>query len=58
MQLNRRQFAALAGAVAVGPLLHAHADAFADIFAPDLESLKNCRAPEWFRNAKLGMWAC
>lgn len=58
MQLDRRQFVALAGAAAASPLLRAHADATVTVFAPELESLKNYRAPEWFRDAKLGMWAC
>src|SRR5579862_2539245 len=26
-------------------------------FAPDWDSLKQYRAPEWFRDAKFGMWA-
>ena len=28
------------------------------MFTPELESLKNYKAPEWFRDAKLGFWAC
>ena len=27
------------------------------MFTPDLESLKEYRAPEWFRDAKFGIWA-
>jgi alpha-L-fucosidase len=28
------------------------------MFQPELQSLATYKAPEWFRDAKLGMWAC
>ena len=58
MKITRRGFISLAGAAAmVGPRVLATVPS-APSFTPDFESLKQYRAPEWFRDAKLGFWAC
>ena len=58
MRLNRREFVGLAGAAAVSSAVPARAGASGVSFAPELDSLKAYRAPDWFRDAKLGFWAC
>jgi alpha-L-fucosidase len=58
MRLNRRAFAGFAGAAAASSLLPARAGASDITFAPELDSLKAYCAPDWFRDAKLGFWAC
>jgi alpha-L-fucosidase len=58
MKNTRREFLTLAGAAAlVGPKL-LRTTASTPTFTPDLDSLRHYRAPEWFRDAKLGIWAC
>lgn len=58
MLLNRREFAGLAGGAVITSLLPVNTGASDNTFAPELESLKAYRAPDWFRDAKLGFWAC
>jgi alpha-L-fucosidase len=58
MRLNRREFAALAGAAGVSALGGRYARAEAPMFRPTLESLSTYKAPDWFRDAKLGIWNC
>ena len=58
MRLNRRKFVAMAGAAAVSCSVRARAGSSHITFAPELDSLKAYRAPDWFRDAKLGFWAC
>jgi len=58
MILNRREFIALTGGAAISTLTPALAGASDNRFAPELDSFKAYRAPEWFRDAKLGFWAC
>jgi len=58
MEVNRRKFMALAGAASVATVTGRHAHAAAPMFTPDLDSLANYKAPEWFRDAKLGIWNC
>jgi len=58
MSLNRREFVSLAGAAVACSALPVRANAFGPEFAPELDSLKSYRAPDWFRDAKLGFWAC
>jgi alpha-L-fucosidase len=57
--MDRRQFLALAAAASLAPRAsRAFAGAPAPLFTPDLDSLATYRAPDWFRDAKLGIWAC
>ena len=57
--MDRRQFLALAAAASLAPRpSSALDDAPAPLFTPDLDSLATYRAPDWFRDAKLGIWAC
>jgi alpha-L-fucosidase len=58
MKLTRREFVALAGAAGVATLTKADAQQGVPTFAPDLDSLAQYHAPDWFRDAKLGIWAC
>jgi len=58
MHLNRREFVGMTGAAAASLLMPARAGASPVTFAPELDSLKAYRAPDWFRDAKLGFWAC
>lgn len=58
MQVTRREFVALAGAAGLGALAHSESQDKSRAFTPELESLAQYRAPGWFRDAKLGMWAC
>jgi alpha-L-fucosidase len=64
MALTRRRLiqrgAALAGGVALGPLYAGRGARGADAsgpFAPTWDSLSGYQAPEWFRDAKFGIWA-
>jgi alpha-L-fucosidase len=60
MRITRRDFVGLAGITGAGlagsrlakALIHDAA------FTPDLDSLSKYKCPEWFRDAKLGIWAC
>jgi len=57
MKVTRREFVALAGAA--GAVGFKKADAQQKpFFTDDMESLTKYRAPKWFRDAKLGFWAC
>jgi alpha-L-fucosidase len=57
--MDRRQFLALAAAASLAPRAsNALVGAPAPLFTPDLDSLATYRAPDWFRDAKLGIWAC
>jgi alpha-L-fucosidase len=58
MKFTRREFVALAGAAGMAALANADEGHSAPLFTPDMESLAKYRAPDWFRDAKLGMWAC
>jgi alpha-L-fucosidase len=58
MKITRRDFVALAGAAGMAALARADVGHTAPLFAPEMESLTNYRTPDWFRDAKLGMWAC
>jgi alpha-L-fucosidase len=58
MKFSRREFVALAGAAGLAKMAKADARPGAPVFSPDLESLAKYKAPEWFRDAKLGIWAC
>jgi alpha-L-fucosidase len=56
MQLSRRSFLGTAATAAAMP--YAAANAAPATFAPTWASLvENYRAPEWFRDAKFGIWA-
>jgi alpha-L-fucosidase len=59
LKIDRRTFLELAGAATVAtafkPLA---AQSNGPKFTADMESFKQYRPPEWFRDAKLGMWAC
>lgn len=58
MNISRRGFIESAAATAMlGPGAFAKAASMAS-FSPDMDSLQQYRAPEWFRDAKLGFWAC
>ncbi len=58
MKFTRREFVALAGAAGMAALAKADVRQNAPLFTPDMESLTKYRTPDWFRDAKLGMWAC
>jgi alpha-L-fucosidase len=58
MKITRRDFVALAGAAGMAALAKADVGHTAPVFTPDMESLTKYRTPDWFRDAKLGMWAC
>ena len=58
MKFTRREFVALAGAAGMAALAKADTQKSAPVFTPDLESLVKYKTPDWFRDAKLGMWAC
>jgi len=58
MALTRRNFIALSGAAAIASRELFAQPAPAPVFTDTLESLQPYRAPEWFRDAKLGIWAC
>jgi len=48
MKLTRREFVALAGAAGVATLTKADAQQGVPTFAPDLDSLAQYHAPDWF----------
>jgi alpha-L-fucosidase len=61
MTVTRREFIAWAAAASVagmGGMNAQAAESNTPAFPPDLDSLKQYRAPAWFRDAKLGIWAC
>jgi len=58
MKFTRREFVALAGAASMGAVAKAQNSKTDPAFLPELDSLAKYRAPDWFRDAKLGMWAC
>jgi alpha-L-fucosidase len=58
MKITRREFVALAGAAGAAALAKADTRSTPALFTAEMESLTQYRAPEWFRDAKLGMWAC
>jgi alpha-L-fucosidase len=53
--MNRRDFLILSAAASLAH--HAPTPSRA-AFTPDLDSLAAYKAPEWFRNAKFGIWNC
>jgi len=55
--MNRREFLALSAAASLAPRSYA-ASAPAPTFAPTLDSLAQYQCPEWFRDAKFGIWNC
>lgn len=58
MKVNRRDFLSIAGgAVAAGHALGG-SDETPGKFTAEWDTLKEYRCPEWFRDAKLGFWAC
>ncbi len=54
MNASRREFLSFAGAT----MLSSRVPAQTARFEPQFDSLKQYRCPEWFRDAKLGFWAC
>ncbi len=56
--VTRRKFIALGGAAAIAGSKLLSQQETVPVFTDDLESLQQYRAPEWFRDAKLGIWAC
>lgn len=58
MKVTRRQFVGLAGSASLLGVGSARATSLGSPFTPDAESLVRYKAPDWFRDAKLGMWAC
>jgi alpha-L-fucosidase len=53
--MNRREFLALSAAASLSPRSFA---APPPTFAPNLDSLAEYKCPEWFRDAKFGIWNC
>jgi alpha-L-fucosidase len=58
MHLTRREFVAIAGAAVAARVKGFAHGVDSQKFTPDLASLQHYRAPDWFRDAKLGIWAC
>jgi alpha-L-fucosidase len=58
MVTTRREFIALGSATAIAGHKLLSQQSTAPVFTDDLESLRQYRAPEWSRDAKLGIWAC
>ncbi len=58
MHFTRREFMALTGGAFGATLTNGYSQPNAPAFTSELESLTHYRAPQWFRDAKLGMWAC
>ncbi len=59
MKATRREFLSIAGAgLASGQALAGSLNEGAGPFTSEWETLKQYRCPEWFRDAKLGFWAC
>ena len=57
MKVTRRKFVALASAMGVLGLRQSQAKV-TPTFTSEMESLGKYKAPDWFRDAKLGIWAC
>jgi alpha-L-fucosidase len=57
MKFTRRQFVAMAGAASALTIQKLQAQK-QPIFTSGMESLTRYQAPDWFRDAKLGIWAC
>ncbi len=56
--MTRREMLQLAGAAALAPCMGAQQRRIAPgTFRPDWQSLAQYRAPDWFRDAKFGIWA-
>ncbi len=55
MKLTRREFVAMAAAAGIAKTAPAQAR---QPFAPEMDSLAKYKAPDWFRDAKLGIWNC
>ena len=59
MNTNRREFISIAGsALLSGGALARGSGQTSLQFTSEPDSLKQYRCPEWFRDAKLGFWAC
>jgi len=58
LKLTRREFVALSGVAGLSSLAGGQPRHEAPVFTADMESLKQYRAPDWFRDAKFGIWAC
>jgi alpha-L-fucosidase len=58
MKVTRREFVALAGAASIVGLKKSEAEQKSRLFTSEMDSLTKYQAPEWFRDAKLGIWAC
>jgi alpha-L-fucosidase len=58
MNITRRSFFRVAGATCAGGLLAFGKASAPEKFSSDSHSLQQYRCPEWFRDAKLGFWAC
>ena len=59
MKATRREFLSIAGATLAGGIaLESRLRGETGKFTSEWETLKQYRCPEWFRDAKLGFWAC
>lgn len=58
MKVTRREFVALAGAASIAGVTPSGAQMKSGPFTSEMNSLTRYQAPEWFRDAKLGFWAC
>jgi alpha-L-fucosidase len=57
MRINRRQWMGLAASAAAPGAYGAEWPIAKGPFTPEWDSLKQYQCPEWFRDAKLGIWA-
>jgi alpha-L-fucosidase len=57
MRINRRQWMGMAAGAAGAKAFGAEWPIAKGPFTPEWESLKRYRCPEWFRDAKLGIWS-
>jgi len=57
MGVTRREFVALAAAAGLAKAVRAEGAA-GPLFLPEIDSLARYTPPQWFRDAKLGIWAC
>jgi alpha-L-fucosidase len=55
MKLTRRDFVTMTAAAGIAAKLPAQAK---PMFDPEMDSLAKYKAPDWFRDAKLGIWNC